>query len=152
MEACCLTSQVCYTSFKNQKESLSLNLCVSWESVHTNRNDDSKVQSSNKQLLVSVVLVVLTQSEQLWVDRCYKQHRHFAIRHAISTGIFACYFSFALNSAQFLENGVLICCYLVISVTRNNEKIHYRSPGSAGLWVFSHRSVYATDLAFLLVK
>lgn len=105
--------------------------------MRTGGNDDSKVQSSNKQLLVSVVPVVLTQSEQLLVDRCYKQHRHFAIRHAISTGIFACEFSFALNSAQFLEHGVLICCYLVISVTCNNENIYYRSPGSAVCWTMS---------------
>lgn len=122
------TSQVCHTSSKDQKGSPRVNSCVSWESVHTSRNDDRVVQRSNKKLLVSMMLAVSAQSEQL-VDRLYRRHRRFV-----------CDLSFAFHSAHFLVNGVLICCDLVISVIFYNEKMYYRSHFllllTDGLWIF----------------
>lgn len=59
--------------------------------------------------------------------------------------ILACDLSFALHSAYFLRNRVLICCYLVISITFNNEKIYYRSPGSVDCCttdIFSQICIY----------
>lgn len=67
--------------------------------------------------------------------------------------MFAYDLSFALHSVHFIENGVLICCYLVIPVTLiiNIYITDLLVLLIAWLGIIFHKSVYATDIVFLLV-
>lgn len=94
-----------------------------------------------------MTLVVLIQSEK-HAGRFYRQHGHFA-----------CAFSFAFHSAHFLVNGVLICFYLVISVTffaiKNSiTNLFVVVVVVVDCWSMKIFQILlsATDLAFPLVK
>lgn len=92
-----------------------------------------------------MTLVVLTQSEK-HAGRFYRQHGHFA-----------CAFSFAFHSAHFLVKGVLICFYLVISVTFfaiKNCITNLFVVVVVDCWSMNIFQILlsATDLAFPLVK